>query len=396
MTWNRNYTIGAIVVLVLALLVYGFWPSATPVTIERVTRDSLRVTVEEEGRTRLVEPYVVSAPSTGYLQRVPWSVGDSVKQDATLAQLATRPAPVLDARQFASAQAQVEAAQAGVEQAQAEADAASAAASYAREERERIERLHREGTASQQQLDAVRSDARQATARETAAQHAVERARQDLRAARTQVAQFETGDGALRIRAPVRTPIDGQIVEIHRKSAGIVSAGAPLLEVGNPDALEVVVDVLSSDAVRIEKGMPVELTQWGGRQALQGRVRRVEPVGQTEVSALGVEEQRVDVVVRFAAPPEERPGLGTGYRVVARFILWEQGDVLQVPQSALFRHDDGWAVFAVEDGHAQRRSVTLGHRSGLQAQVTSGLSAGDRVVTHPGTDLSDGDRVEER
>jgi len=397
MTWNRTIAIGVAAALVLALLIYGFWPTATPVTIQEVTRDSMKVTVDAEGQTRLVESYVVHAPAAGYLQRVPWSVGDTVSAGAVLTQLTTQPAPVLDARHLAAAQAQVGAAQAAVAQSQAEAERATAAAKYAQAEHDRIARLHRDGTASEQQLDAARSEARQATAREAAAQQGVRRARQELRAAEAQAASHEAFAGRTEAApVPVRAPVEGQVLRVLRESAGPVAAGTPLLEIGRPDSVEVVVDVLSSDAVRIQPGGTVELTQWGGGESLPGRVHRVEPIGRTEVSALGVEEQRVDVVVRIAGSAPAHAGLGTGYRVVARFVLWEGADVLQVPQSALFRHEGGWAVFVVRGGRAERRLVTVGHRSGLQAQITSGLSAGDRVVTHPGNALADGARVEAR
>jgi HlyD family secretion protein len=183
---------------------------------------------------------------------------------------------------------------------------------------------------------------------------------------------------------------------VHQKSAGVVQAGTPLVTVGNPDSLEVAVDVLSSDAVRITQGTPVELVRWGGAGTLAGRVRAVPPQGRTEVSALGVEEQRVEVLVDLTSAPAQWTALGAGYRVVARFITWAGADVLQVPQSALFRHDGGWAVFAVQDGRAVRRPVEVGHRSGLRVQILDGVSEGDRVITHPGKELSAGARVEAR
>jgi HlyD family secretion protein len=188
----------------------------------------------------------------------------------------------------------------------------------------------------------------------------------------------------------IRAPVDGQILRVHQQSAGVVQAGAPLFTVGHPDSLEVSVDVLSSDAVRITDGTPVELVRWGGDATVDGRVRVVPPQGQTEVSALGVEEQRVEVIVDPTASSAQWQRLGTGYRVVARFILWAGADVLQVPQSALFRHDGGWAVFVIQDGRAQRQPVEVGHRSGLRVEITDGLSEGTRVVTHPGNELSNG------
>ena len=227
-------------------------------------------------------------------------------------------------------------------------------------------------------------------------QQAVAQAQGELEAAQSRLVQDGASPEPLPSRTSVRAPADGQILAIHQESAGVVQAGTPLVTVGNADSLEVAVDVLSSDAVRITEGTPVELVRWGGDGTLNGRVRAVPPQGQTEVSALGVEEQRVEILVELVDPPSRWARLGTGYRVVARFVTWAGADVLQVPQSALFRHDDGWAVFAVRDGRAVRQPVKVGHRSGLRAQITEGLREGDRVITHPGEGLSDGPRVEAR
>jgi HlyD family secretion protein len=394
MIWNRNVAIAATLVLVLALLVYGFWPEATPVSIEPVIRDSLRVTVEEEGQTRLREPYVVSAPTTAYLQRVPGAAGDTIAAGEVLARLATLPARMLDAGEYRAGRATVEAARAALRRAEAEAAGAEASLAYAEAEHERLRRLHAQGTASQQRLDRAEVELETARARHGAAREAVARARHEVAAARARLHDEPSSPEAPPTRMPVRAPTDGQILRVHQRSAGVVQAGTPLFTVGHPDSLEVTVDVLSSDAVRIRAGTPVELVRWGG-EPLRGRVRVVPPRGETDVSALGVEEQRVEVVVDVAESAADRR-LGTGYRVVARFVLWAGADVLQVPQSALFRHDGGWAVFVVEDGRARRRPVEVGHRSGLRAEITAGLQAGDRVVTHPGNELTDGTRVEAR
>ena len=396
MQWNRSVAIGAVVVLVLALLVYGFWPAATPVTVETAMRDSLRVTVEEEGETRLRNRYVVSAPTTGYLQRVPGTAGDTVAQGEVVARLATLPAKVLDASDYQAAEAQAQAAQAALRRAQAEAEGAKATFSYAEAEYERLQRLHRQETASQQQLEQARLEFERAEAQHEAAIEAVVQARHEVEAAQARLTREAPSPDALPTRVSVRAPVDGRVLRVHQKSAGVVQAGAPLLTVGNPDSLEVVATVLSSDAVRLSEGLPVEIVRWGGGGTLTGRVRTVAPQAETEVSALGVEEQRVEVVVDVTGAPGHWEQLGTGYRVVARFLLWEGDEVLQVPQSALFRHDGGWAVFVVRDGRAHRQPVTVGHRSGLHAQITDGLQEGTSVITHPGNELTDGARVEAR
>ena len=392
MIWNRSVAIGAGVVVALALLVYGFWPEATPVSVEEATRDSLRVTVEEEGQTRLREEYVVSAPTTGYLRRVPGEAGDSVAQDEVLARLATLPSKVLDASDYQAAEAQVQAARAAVQRAREERTGAEASFQYAKEEHRRLQRLHEQGTASQQQLDQARVEFRQARAKYRSAKQAVAQARGELDAARSRIA-LGTPSNDLSTRTSIRAPVDGRILQVHQESAGVVQAGTPLFTVGTLDSLEVRADLLSSDAVRVTQGTPVEMVRWGGDRTLRGRVRLVKPLGRTEVSALGVEEQRVEVVADVELPAAVQGRLGTGYRVVARFVLWDGADVLQVPQSALFRHDGGWAVFAVRDGRAQRHPVTVGRRSGLRVQITEGVTAGTRVITHPGETLMDGMRV---
>lgn len=396
MFWNRRGAIGLVVLLVLGLLVYGFWPEATPVTVEQVTRDSMRVTVEEEGQTRLRERYVVSAPTTGYLKRVPGEAGDSVRQDEVLAQLATLPAKVLDAGDYQAAQANVEGARAALERARSEAEGVEAAFTYAKEEYQRIERLAEQGTASQQQLDRARVEFEQSGAKLAAAEHAVVQARHEVRAAQSRLTEETPSLEQLSSRVSVRAPTDGRILELHRESEGVVQAGTPLFVVGNPDSLEVTADVLSSDAVQIAEGTPVQIVRWGGDRSLSGTVRTVPPLGQTDVSALGVEEQRVEVVARLSLPPSVRGRLGAGYRVVAQFVLWAGEDVLQVPESALYRYDDGWAVFEIRNGRARRQPVRVGHRSGLQVEITDGVDEGTRVVTHPGDELEDGMRVEAR
>lgn len=396
MFWNRRVAIGAGIVIVIGLLIYGFWPEPTLVTVQYAQKDSLRVTVEEEGRTELQDRYVVSAPGTGYLRRVPSEVGDAVLKGEVVARLAALPSKVLDASAYEATEGEVQAAQAALRKAEQEAKGARSARDHAEEELERVRRLHRQETASQQQLDDARVAFDQAEARYEAAQEAVEQARGQLRAARSPLQHVTVEQ--LPIRHVLEAPVDGQILQVHHKSSGVVQAGTPLLSIGQPDSLEVVVDVLSSDAVRIEPGMPVDLVRWGAEEAgrLSGRVKTVPQQARTSVSALGVEEQRVDVVVTVADPPSARPRLGVGYRIVARIVLWEGADVLQVPRSALFREDGGWAVFVLQDGRAEQRSVEVGHRSGLWAEIKDGVTAETPVVTHPGNELQDGMRVQPR
>lgn len=387
----------AVAVLVLAAVVYGFWPDAASVQVATVERDSLQVIVEEEGETRVKERYEVASPVAAFVRRIEVEAGDVVKQGDPLVRLEAPRSAVLDPRSRAEARARVEAAEAQVQQAERQVEAAEAAAERAREERERVERLVEQGSATRQALEQAEAEAQQAIANLAAARAAVARARAELMSARAMLVVDPALDRQREVQTVLRAPVSGQVLAVHRQSAGSVNPGEPLVEVGDTDQLEIRADVLSQDAVRIEPGTAVLIDQWGGDKPLEAVVDRVEPQGETEVSALGVEEQRVTVVASLVSPQEKWSGLGSGYRVLARFIVWKGGDVLQVPTSALFRtENDGWAVFVVEDGVARRRRVNVGHQSGLTAQITSGLEEGETVIVHPDNELEAGMRVERR
>ncbi len=221
--------------------------------------------------------------------------------------------------------------------------------------------------------------------------YAVEVAQQELAAAEARLQYAGRSDSPERI--PVEAPVDGVVLAVQHESRGVVSAGEPLLVIGNPASLEVVIEVLSASAVQIEPGMEVRFHRWGGTDSLPGRVRRVEPAGFTEVSALGVEEQRVRVIADITAPHEEWRGLGDAYRVEAEFVLWSADDVLQIPETALFETDDGYAVYVIADGVARQRAVTVGHEGGLDVEIRKGLAEGEQVVLQPSREISDGTRV---
>lgn len=382
--------------LVFLALVYGFWPDPVAVEVAAVERDSMQVTVEEEGETQVADRYEISSPVSAFARRIEVEVGDSVEEGDPLVHLESPRASLLDPRSRAEARARAEAAEAQVQQAERRVEAAEAAAERAREERERTERLVEQGSATRQALEQAVSEERQAEANLQAARAAVASARAELASAR---AVLRAGPGLgeqQEVQSVLRAPASGRVLTVHRRSAGLVPPGNPLVEVGNTDLLEIHVDVLSQDALRIEPGMPVHLDQWGGGQQVEAVVDRVEPQGQTDVSALGVEEQRVTVVATLVSLPDPWTRIGSGYRVLARFIVWEEADVLQVPTSALFRTEDGWGVFVVEEGVASQRRVTVGRQSGLTAQIKSGLEEGETVIVHPGNELDDGVRVERR
>ncbi|MDP1646484.1 MAG: HlyD family efflux transporter periplasmic adaptor subunit [Thiobacillus sp.] len=387
----------ATAVLVAAGLVLGFMPRALPVDIATVKRAPLTVTVEEEGKTRVSERYLISAPVAGYVRRSGLKAGDAVAAGQVLAVIEPARSVALDPRTRAQAQAQVSAAQAALAVAEENARAATAAAQLAQQERVRAESLRQSNFLSAQALDTARSAETRARAVQQAAAHAVRVARYELdmaRAAVASTARLQAGgaDEQLQVRAPVAA----RVLKLLQESEGAVATGQPLLEIGNPESLEVEVEVLSTHAVKIAPASKVILDRWGGDQAVQGTVRVVEPSGFTKISALGVEEQRVRVIVDFTSPREVWQPLGDGYRVEARFVLWEGDDVLQLPTSALFRHGDGWAVFAVEGGRARLTPVETGQRAGLATQVLSGLAAGARVVSHPDDKIGDGTRVKPR
>ncbi len=381
--------------VVVAGLVWGFLPRALPVDVAEVKRAPLEVTVEEEGKTRVAERYVVSAPVAGYARRIDLDAGDAVQAGQVLAVIEPARAVALDPRTRAQAQAQVSAARAALAAAQENARAAGAAAQLAQQERTRTESLRQSNFVSAQALDNARTAETRARAAQLAAQHAVRVADFELEMARAAVASTDRLQGGAD-QVQVRAPVAARVLKLLHENEGAVAAGQPLLELGNPDTLEVEVEVLSTQAVQIAPGSKVILDRWGGEGVLQGTVRVVEPSGYTKISALGVEEQRVRVIVDFSSPREAWARLGDGYRVEARFVLWAGKDVLQLPTSALFRHNEGWAVFALQGGRARLTPVKTGQRAGLATQVLSGLSAGEKVITHPDDRLKDGVRVKPR
>lgn len=381
--------------LITGLLIWGFWPQPVLVESATVQRAPLTVSIEAEGRTRVIDRYVIAAPINGVTCRMHLNVGDAVFQGQELLGITPLESPVLDARSRAQAEARVHAAAAALQAAKESAHAAAAAAQLANDTYQRYQPLMGKGLISQERFDQSKTAALTAATGQRSADFAVEVAQYELQAAQTALAY--SGQTTLPPeRIAITSPIDGKILKVSRQCEGPVTLGESLLEVGNPAALEVEVDVLSADAVKIQPGMQVLFERWGGEIALEGRVTRIEPVGFTKVSALGVEEQRVLVISEFTSPAETWQRLGDGYRVEAKFILWHQDAVLQVPSSALFRYQDGWAVFTLENGYAKRQPVTLGQRNGLTAQILSGLSENQRIINHPSDAVADGVRIQER
>jgi HlyD family secretion protein len=380
--------------VVLALIAWGFWPRAELVSTASVARRPLAVTVEEEGRTRVRDRYVLSAPVAGYLRRIELDVGDPVKGGDVLATLDPLRPATLDERSRAEAEARVAAARAGLAERESDAKRAAAEAELAASEFARIDNLLKRNLVSRAQFDEARSRREASAAASRAAAAAVDVGRYDLDAALASLRYTASGKSTEKLEAvPVRSPVTGRVLAVQQESAGVVAAGQPLLDVGDPQVLEIVVELLSRDAVRIAPGGRVLLERWGGGATLEGTVRTIEPTGFTKVSALGVEEQRVRVIVDFSSPPDEWHRLGDGYRVEATFVVWSSDAALTVPSSALFRRGDSWAAFVVAGGRARERTVTQGHSSGLLTEVLGGLEDGDTVIVHPGDAIDDGVRV---
>jgi HlyD family secretion protein len=395
MALQRKTGFMLLAVAIAAALAWGFWPAPLLIESAVVGRAPLSVTVEEEGMTRVKDRFVLSAPVAGYLQRITLEVGDALQQGQTVAVLEPLRPDVLDVRSRALAEAKVSAARAGVNSAEQQARAARAEADFARSDHTRKKQLEAQALISREALEQAATRARQAAAALRSAEFTVEVARFELEAAETAL-RYSIGEdgGDITETVALKAPVASRVLQIHHESEGVVAKGEPLMEIGDPAALEIAVDVLSADAVRIRPGTELELLRWGGPRPLRAVVRTVEPTGFTHISALGVEEQRVWVIADLVSPRADWQQLGDGYRVEAKFLLWHEDEVLQVPASALFRVGEDWSVYVAEQGKARLRTVRVGRSSGLATQVLDGLQAGETVILHPDDRIEAGVRVE--
>jgi HlyD family secretion protein len=380
---------------------WGFWPQSILVEVVPASYAPLTITIEEEGRTRVIDRYVIAAPVNGVTCRQQLNVGDNVTQGQVLLGITPLESQVLDPRSRAEAEARLASAESALRAAQEQARAAAATAQLAITERNRLRPLADKNLISREIMDKASTAVQTTAAAKRSADFTVEVAKYDREAARTtlqysasnQNESINTAGDTNEERVLVRSPINGKILKIARQCEGPVATGEPLLEIGDPSALEIEVDVLSADAVRIAPGMKVTFDRWGGEQPLTGIVRIIEPIGSTKISALGVEEQRVLIISDFTSPKELWQRLGDGYRVEASFIIWHQEEVLQIATSSLFRYHNGWAVFILEDGYARRREISIGQRNGLMAQVLKGIEADEKIINHPSDEVDDGTRV---
>ena len=384
--------------VLLAMILWSFRPQAVPVDISTVTRGTLRVTIDEEGRTRVRERYVVSAPVAGRLQRVALKPGDPVAANQTVLAtfLPATPNP-LDPRSRAEAEARLKAAQATLEQSRVGLQRARAELAFSRSELARYREIAKFGGTTEERLAALELDVRTREAQLKASELAGQAADHEVEALRAVLRQFgDAGGSSDRVALTLRSPVAGVVLRVHQESEALVAAGTPLIEVGNPDQLEIVADLLSTDAVRVKPGLPVFVEGWGGDTTLHGSVRLVEPAGFTKISALGVEEQRVNVLIDFDESARHAHRLGDGYRVDVSIVVWERAGILKVPTSALFRVGDQWRVFAVRDGRAVTTDIQIGQRNALEAEVISSLDEGGPVIVHPGDTIDDGVAVIQR
>ncbi|MEK7676820.1 MAG: efflux RND transporter periplasmic adaptor subunit [Verrucomicrobiota bacterium] len=381
---SRRWLPYAGAVAIVALIVAGLWPQPAPVEIARVTVGVLRATVNEEGKTRIKQRFLVAAPVTGQLRRIPFKPGAEVLAGQTVLAVIDPLSPaLLDARSRALAEARRDTASAHLEKARA-------AHTFAASELRRFDKLFADKTVSIQELETAQWREAAAAKEQAAADSA-------LRQAEAELVEFTSspdgGTSSERSPTEVKAPASGRVLRVLEESSRVVTAGTPLLEIGNPSDLEVVIEVLSRDGAAIAPGTKVELEQWGGDGPLAAQVRLVEPAAFTKVSALGVEEQRVNVIADLLAPPGQRRNLGDNFRVEARIVVWETNQALKVPSGALFRRGQEWAAFVVANGRARLRPVKAGRSSGAETQVLEGLKEGEMVILYPGDRVRDGQRV---
>ncbi|MGE5337835.1 MAG: efflux RND transporter periplasmic adaptor subunit [Gemmatimonadota bacterium] len=388
------FVTGAAVALLIAVFAWAFRPQPVPVEVATVKRAAFEQTVDEDGKTRVIDRYVVSAPLAGTLARIVLEPGDAVTAGMTVARLTPAAPAMHDARTARELGERVGAADAAFAQAQANVARTDAALAQAQADLARLTKLRGEGFIAEAAVEQAELAVRVQTQALAAARFAVEAARHDMAQARAALMRARDGAGVTRPGTdwPIESPVAGRVLRVLQKSETAVGIGAPLLEIGDPTRLEAVVDVLSTEATRIATGARVAIDAGSG-VVLDGRVRYVEPAAFTKVSALGIEEQRVNVVIDFTSPPAQVQRLGDGYRVDTRIVVQARADALVVPVAALFRDGAGWAVFIDEDGSARKRAVGLGGRNSSEAWVEQGLEPGARVIVYPSDRVADGKRV---
>lgn len=429
--WKGWILPGAIAAVFITALIWAWWPAAVLIDIAVVDRGPLEVAVREDGKTRVRERYVVSSPVGGELLRIDLDPGDEVRRGETiLAILQPTDPALLDARSAFEADARLKMAESAIRQAEAKVESAEADTSIAESDFARAQELFGSEAIAREMFERIEHRARMSRAELRSAQFGLEVARFEKRQAeaafiRTNAnSSFSPSDSAepatnsgsstpadtqtpatqepdlntAAATAPIimKSPVSGRVLRVFEESAGPVQVGTPLLQIGDPSDLEIEIDVLSEDAVRIQPGTRVIIERWGGDAALRGVVRRVEPSAFVKVSALGVEEQRVNVIVDFQEDPEKLQSLGDGFRIEAAIVVWEAENVTRVPADSLFRINGSWALFQAVEGRAKTTVVEIGQSDGITTQILSGIDAGATVIRHPGDRIADGTRVKPR
>lgn len=378
---------GAAIVLFLVL---AFRPAALEVDTAAVQRGPLQETLEQEGKTRMHDSFVLASPVSGRLKRIEIHAGDRVKAGEIIANI--DPVP-LEPQQRASLESRLSAAQELQREATARVERAQADSAQAKADLERATKLEAQGVIAREALEKAQTAEKTAARELDAALYKAKAAAFQVEEARAALLAVSSQGSAAMKTVYLRSPVQGRILRLFEQSERVVGPGTPVVSIGYTPRLEIVADFLTTDAVKISAGMPARIEEWGGGKPVPARVRLVEPSAFTKVSALGVEEQRANVVLDFVSAPEQ---LGDAYRVEVRVITSDLRDVLKIPLSALFRRGDEWNVFVVAGSTASRRTVRIGHRSDLEAEVVEGLREGEQVIAHPSNELKDGGRIRVR
>jgi HlyD family secretion protein len=378
---------------VVALLTMWLRPAPARVDVAKAERGPMSVTVDGEGKTRVRDRYVVATPVGGQLRRITLKRGDTVTRGQVIAQIDPLPLAPLDPRQKAEAIARVNAAEDSRREVDRVIERSKAIYDQARRDCERCEVLARSGDISRQELEKAQTAVATTFREYEAARSRAETAAHEVEIASAALLAATQSQQPLAAAVKVQAPTGGRVLRVIEESERVVAAGAPLVELSNPSKLELVIELLSTDAVKVSPGARVLIEGWGGPEALEARVRLIEPSAFTKVSALGIEEQRVNVVADLVTPST---ALGDGYRVEGRIVIWQADNVLKIPVSALFRRGESWSVFVVEDGEARLREVEIGQRTPFQVEIKSGLEESTKVIVHPSNEIAEGTRVETR
>lgn len=397
--WMKRALRGFVLALIAVGVVWFVWPSPVPVDLAAVSKAPMEVTVDDEAKTRVRDIYTVSAPLSGKVMRISGRVGDRVTANDTVIAVMQPTVPGFhDARYHEELKAALAATEASVALAEHEMHRLETTLEFARTELQRAQTLLGKKLISVQAMDQARFEVESNEAALASANALLQVRRNERASAAARLTSPSTGSAGetgSTCCMEIRAPASGRILKVIQESEAVVSAGAPLIEVGDPANLEVVADLLSTDAVNIDPGSPVRIDGWGG-PSIAGRVTRVDPAGFVKTSALGIEEQRVRTTIDFVGPPATWARLGHDYRVIVHVTIWRANEVVSAPVGALFRQGENWAVFVVSDGRAHITPVEVGQRNNRAAQVISGLSAGDQVILHPSDRIQEGVSVAER